>query len=84
MIQKPLTVARRDFVQDLVNLVNRTELPTFIKLEVMERILDEMRPLIDTELKRDEATWRAAIQAESEKTEEAKKGELNNGGQENQ
>jgi hypothetical protein len=64
MVHKPLTVARRDYVEGIVNLTNKTDLPMFVKVEVLERMLDEMRPLIDTELKRDEASYRAALQEE--------------------
>ena len=56
MAHKPLTVARRDYVEDIVNITNKTDLPMFVKVEVLERVLDEMRPLADNELKRDEVT----------------------------
>lgn len=70
MAHKPLTVARRDYVEDIVNITNKTDLPMFVKVEVLERVLDEMRPLADNELKRDEASYRAALQEEKEKPAE--------------
>lgn len=70
MVQKPLTVARRDYVEDIVNVTNKAELPMFVKVEVLESVLDEMRPLADNELKRDEASYRAALQEEKEKSTE--------------
>jgi len=71
MANKPLTVARRDYVEDIVNITNKADLPMFVKVEVLERMLDEMRPLAETELKRDEASYRAALQEEKEKEKAA-------------
>lgn len=78
MAHKPLTVARRDYVEDIVNITNKADLPMFVKVEVLERVLDQMRPLAENELKRDEASYRAALQEEKEKdkpTESKKKEE---------
>lgn len=64
---KPLTVARNDYMTEICNLTNNSNLPAFVIVEVLESILREVRPMIDTELKRDMATYRAAMQNEPDK-----------------
>lgn len=66
MVQKPLTVARRDYMQGIVDLTNSSGLPAFAMVEVLEHTLNELRPLVGSELKRDEAAWRAAVLKETE------------------
>lgn len=66
MVQKPLTVARRDYMQGIVDLTNSSGLPAFVMVEVLEHTLNELRPLVGSELKRDEAAWRAAVLKETE------------------
>lgn len=73
MPQKPITIARRDYAQDIVNLTNNSGLPAFVMVDVLEHVLNELRPLMNTEVKRDEATWRAAMQKENEEPSEPTK-----------
>lgn len=70
MIKKPITVARNDYMQGIVNLTNRSGLPAFVMVDVLEQTARELRPLMDVELKKDEATWRAATQKEIEEQAE--------------
>lgn len=66
-MQKPITVARHDYMQSVVDATNNSNLPAFVIVEVLEGILREVRPMMDTELKRDTATWRASLQADNSK-----------------
>ena len=75
-MKKPLTVARNDYMTALCDLTNNSNLPAFVIVEVLESILREVRPMMETELKRDMVTYRAAMQHEPEK------GDID-GGQEN-
>lgn len=67
MLQKPITLARRDYMQGIVDLTNNSGLPAFVIVDVLEHTLNELRPAVSLELKRDEANYRAALQEESEK-----------------
>lgn len=71
MTMKPITLARHDYMQGIVNLTNRSGLPAFVMVEVLEQTARELRPLMDAELKRAEATWRAAQQKEKEEQAES-------------
>jgi len=64
-MQKPLTVARRDYMQSIVDLTNNSGLPAFVIVNVLEDALSQMRPLMDSELARDEARYRAALSNET-------------------
>ena len=62
MKDKPLTVARHDYMQTMVDATNNSNLPAFVIVEVLENLLREMRPMMDAELKRDLASYRASMQ----------------------
>ena len=66
MIPKPITVARRDYMKGIVDLTNNSGLPTFVVVEVLEKTLKELRPLMDIELKREEAFYREALIKETD------------------
>ena len=68
-MQKPLTIARRDYMQGIVNLTNNSNLPAFVIVNVLEDIISQVRPLMDSELARDEAQYRAALQKESKENQ---------------
>ena len=68
MLKKPVTVARRDYMQGIVNLTNSSGLPAFVMVEVLENTLKELRPLMSSELKRDEALYRQALVKENQET----------------
>lgn len=66
MTSKPISVARRDYMQGIVDLTNHSGLPAFVMVEVLERTLTELRPMMDNEIKRDEAIYREALAKETQ------------------
>ena len=64
-MQKPITLIRLDYINSILNATQKSGLPAFIIVDVLERILDGMRLQADKELKRDEIEWRKA-QAEKD------------------
>lgn len=67
-MKKPITLLRRDYQQKVVELTNNAGLPAFVMVEVLENILSQLRPLMDSQVQRDEARWRAAVQEENNQT----------------
>lgn len=65
MIHKPITLAREDFIQAVCDTCNKADIPAFVKIDVLERVLNELRKVQETELKHDEAEFRAALQAQN-------------------
>ena len=73
MVRKPITLARHDYMQGIVDLSNRSGLPAFVMIEVLEQTARELRPLMDAELKKAEAIYREALQKETEQTDNNEK-----------
>lgn len=77
MLQKPITLARHDYMQGIVDLTNKSGLPAFVIVDVLEHVLGELRPAVSSELKRDEAAYREALiketQAKSEQSDNNEK-----------
>ena len=67
-IVKPLSVRRYNCIQDVCTALNNAELPAFVLVEVLEKVMSEMRNLMDLELQRDLAAY--AEQTEQAKAEE--------------
>lgn len=74
MAQKPLTIARRDYMRSIVDLTNGSCLPAFVIVNVLEDIISQVRPLMDSELARDEAQYRAALQNKENQPEQTEQG----------
>lgn len=51
MSNKPIVVARHDFMTDLAELINKSGLPAFVVVEVLERTLPEVRKIAEKELR---------------------------------
>ena len=52
-MNKPITVARYEYMQNIVNVTNNAHIPAFIKVEVLKQAIELLKPVIDAELKRD-------------------------------
>lgn len=62
-MEKPLVIARSEFVDNVCNLINESGLPAFVMREVLERIT---KTLIEMEQAELEATGKAWIEAQKE------------------
>lgn len=49
-MNKPIVVARHDLINDLAETLNKAEVPAFVKVEVVERLLDRLKQAADVEL----------------------------------
>lgn len=68
-MQKPLTLARRDYIRSVCDLTSKSGLPAFVIADVLESVLAQIRAEIETEIKRDEAMWNKALADENRKSE---------------
>lgn len=59
-MKKPLTIARKEYIDSIINATNASNLPAFVIVEVLEKMISEMKKMASTELKRDEALWHKA------------------------
>lgn len=56
-MNKPLSVARREYIQTVVDLTNNSGLPMFTIVDILDGILKDARNLAETEYQRDLAAW---------------------------
>ena len=66
MALKPITVARHDYMAAVCKATNESRLPAFVVVDVLEKVLAELRPAMDAELKHDSATYEAEKAKETE------------------
>ena len=66
-MQKPLSLANRDYLQSLCDITNNCGLPAFVVVDTLTKLLNQMQVEAEKELKRDEAAYRAAVQNEQPK-----------------
>lgn len=63
-INKPLSVVRHEVINTICFVLNNSNLPVFVKVELLERILAELRPCVETEYQRDLETFNATIKGD--------------------
>lgn len=55
--EKPLSVAREEFVDNLVGLINSSGLPMFVVLDVLKGAAEEVRGAAQKEYERDKKAY---------------------------
>lgn len=61
---KPISVARREYIQSVVDLTNNSGLPMFTIVDILDGILKDARNLAETEYQRDLAAYKQQEGAE--------------------
>nr|DAV01113.1 MAG TPA: hypothetical protein [Bacteriophage sp.] len=56
-MDKPITVARQEFTQQLVNLVNNSGLPAFVMRSALSQVDTALAQLEQAQLEKDTAEW---------------------------
>ena len=59
--QKPITVARQDFINDVVGLINGAGLPAFMLVEIFKDITAEMSRQANEQYENDKRAYEAAM-----------------------
>lgn len=65
-----ITIARNDCINRVCDALNESGLPAFAKVDLMERILAELRPMIEAEYRRDLDAYNKSLAKEAEQSEE--------------
>lgn len=68
-MNKPSTVIRQEFVNELAELMGRFQLPAFVMVDVMEEALQVAKELARNQYMKDKAAWDDFQKKEAEKTE---------------
>ena len=56
-MNKPITVARQDFAEGLVELINNSELPAFVMTEILKSCMGELAILSQKQYEAEKAEW---------------------------
>lgn len=56
-MNKPITVARQEFTENLVNLVNNSQLPAFVIRSALAQMDTALAQLEQAQLEKDTAEW---------------------------
>lgn len=75
-VSKPLSVARRDFMDSMIELVNESGLPPFVLESVVKDIYNEIRILSQRQLEADLKQYNELLSQKVQKAP-AKEGETN-------
>lgn len=67
-MQKPITVARAEFISDMASLINNSGLPPFIIEPVLKDMLHDVRIMAQKQLEQDTARYHEML-AETERDE---------------
>lgn len=56
-MNKPLTIARQEFTQAIVDAVNNAELPMFVISDILKSALAEVDKLAQAQYEQDKKAW---------------------------
>lgn len=62
-VQKPITVARAEFISSMTSLINNSGLPPFIIEPIMKDMLYDVRVMAQKQLEQDTARYREMLAA---------------------
>ena len=66
-MQKPLSIATRDYLQSMCDITNNCNLPAFVVVDALTKLLNQMQIEAEKELKHDEAIYRVTLQKETDR-----------------
>ena len=65
-MEKPITVARNEFSEALVSLVNNSGLPAFVMRQVLAQMDSALAQLEQVQLEQDKAEWESQQKGEDD------------------
>lgn len=66
-MQKPITVARQEFIETVANAVNNSDLPAFLVIDVLRMFLSQLKPQEEQQFQRDLSDWEKYQAEEAER-----------------
>ena len=68
-MNKPLTIARQEFTQEIVDAINRTEIPMFVIADILKSALAEVNSMAQAQYEADVKAWQKAQEENDENQE---------------
>lgn len=72
-INKPITLVKEEFSQNLISLINESKLPLFIIEPILKEILSEVQINVKRQLEMDRAEYNKALEEQREQTDKKEK-----------
>ena len=68
-MDKPITIAKNEYIENLINATNASPLPAFLKIYILRDIISELNTLAQQQEQSDRAVYDKACAEEAAKTE---------------
>ena len=65
-MNKPLTVARQEFAENIVELINNSGLPAFVALEILKSCEVELNTLAQKQYEQEKAEYEKSLEKKTE------------------
>ena len=72
--QKPLTIIRAEFINNLVKLINESNLPAFIIEPIFKDMLNDIHTAAEVQYEQDKQQYEQSLTLQQDHIEEEKKG----------
>lgn len=69
-MNKPLTIARQEFTQEIVDAINRAEVPMFVVADILKSALAEVEKLAQAQYEADAKAWKESQEKDDENQED--------------
>ena len=63
-MNKPLTIARQEFTENIVEAINNSELPFFVVSDILKNALVEVDKMAQAQYQRDKDSWEKSQEEE--------------------
>ena len=68
-MEKPLTIKRAEFTQNLAQAINESKLPAFIVADILKSALEQVQELANAQYQRDMQAYKQACDEQKESEE---------------
>lgn len=65
-MNKPLTVARQEFAENIVELINNTRLPAFVMMDILKSCEAELTALSQRQYEQEKAEYEKSLEESKE------------------
>ncbi len=79
-MDKPITIKRDEFKSSIITIVNHTELPAILMIDILEDVLRAVKDLNIKQEQEERVTWEKSLKNEEAKNPGVEKSENQNGG----
>lgn len=79
-MNKPITIKRDEFKSSIITIINHTDLPAVLMIDILEDVLRAVKDLNIKQEQEERATWEKSLKNEETKNPGVENSENQNGG----